>query len=80
IGMLYKPLTLEVGALTPEGKALYLEPATIDMLYTNIGNFYEKNPHEEITTTTGSGLSEGPGNTFTCVYWMGRAYGIIPAP
>ncbi|MHA1265648.1 MAG: hypothetical protein ACTSRS_10480 [Candidatus Helarchaeota archaeon] len=83
IGMLYSPLTLEVGALTAEGKNYYLQPATVDMMYHNVGNFYEKNPFEEISgynSPSNNGLTEGPGNTFTVVYWMGRAYGIIPPP
>lgn len=83
IGMLYAPLTLEVGALSADEKNFYLQPATVDMLYTNVGNFYERNPFEEISGTTSAfndGLTEGPGNTFTVVYWMGRAYGIIPPP
>lgn len=84
IGRLYAPLVeLEVGALQADGKNYYAQPATVDMLYTNTGNFYEKNPFEEISNPVhpnNNGLREGPGNTFTCVYWMGRAYGIIPSP
>lgn len=83
IGTLYSILTIEVGALSEGGKNFYLQPATVDMMYSNIGNFYEQNPYEEISgynRPQNNGLSEGPGNTFTVVYWMGRAYGIIPPP
>ncbi len=83
LGMLYSPLIeLEVDLLTPDGRDLYLEPATVDMMYHNPGNFYESNPFEATGSNRASnnGLSEGPGNTFTCVYWMGRAHGIIPPP
>jgi hypothetical protein len=76
LGSLYYPLTIEINF----DKTRYLQPATVDMLYNNIGNFYERNPFEDVSRTTGDGLSEGPGNTFTCVYWMGRAHGIIPPP
>jgi hypothetical protein len=75
IGMLYAPLKLEV-----DFDDIYLQPATVDMMYNNIGNFYESNPFEATGGHTGNGLSEGPGNTFTVIYWMGRAYGIIPPP
>lgn len=83
LGALYEPLTLEVGVLSEDGRNYYLEPATVDMLYTNVGNFYESNPHEERSGAIhrdNNGLTEGPGNCFTVVYWMGRAYGIIPPP
>jgi len=84
IGMLYSPLiSLEIGALQPDGKDFYSQPATVDMMYTNTGNFYERSPFEEISNPihpNNNGLREGPGNTYTCVYWMGRAYGIIPKP
>ncbi len=75
IGMLYSPLTLEI-----DFEDMYLQPALVDNMYTNVGNFYEKNPFEEVKETTGDGLSEGTGTTFTAVYWMGRAFGIIPPP
>ncbi|NVM52473.1 MAG: hypothetical protein HWN66_02135 [Candidatus Helarchaeota archaeon] len=77
IGSLYKPLTLEI-----DFDDIYLQPATVDMLYSNVGNFYEKCPFDEISVDerTGNGLKEGPGNTYTVVYWMGRAHGIIPPP
>jgi hypothetical protein len=77
IGILYSPLKLEVNF-----EDRYLQPATVDMLYTNVGNFYEKSPFDNVTKEerTGDRLTEGPGNTFTVVYWMGRAYGIIPPP
>lgn len=75
LGMIYSPLTLEINF-----DRMYLQPASIDMMYSNVGNFYESNPHSVFTANHSSrtGLAEGPGNTFTCVYWMGRAYGIIP--
>ncbi|MHA1130115.1 MAG: hypothetical protein ACTSQQ_04840 [Candidatus Helarchaeota archaeon] len=77
LGVLYSPLKLEVSF-----GDIYLQPATVDMMYSNVGNFYEKSPFSPISENerTGDGLTEGPGNTFTVVYWMGRAYGIIPHP
>jgi hypothetical protein len=77
---IYQPLTIEFGVLDNNSRPFYLQPLRIENWLNDIGNFYGSNPFEERRSTTGNGLSEGCGNVFTVVYWMGRAYGIIPPP
>jgi len=76
LGFLYAPVALEID-FTDE---LWMQPATVDMMYYDPGNFWGDNPFEEDGGRQASGLTEGDGRVYNCVYWMGRAYGIIPPP
>ena len=76
MGFLYAPIALEID-FTDE---LWMQPATVDMMYYDPGNFWGDNPFEEDGGRQGNGLTEGDGRVYNCVYWMGRAYGIIPPP
>lgn len=77
---LYSPLTIEFGVLDANNRPYYLQPLTTENWLNDIGNFYGSNPFEERGSITGDLKAEGCGNVFTVVYWMGRAYGIIPPP
>lgn len=77
---IYSPLKIEFGVVDADKRPFYLQPLTVEGFADNIGNFYGSNPFEERRSTTGNLKSEGCGNVFTAVYWMGRAYGIIESP
>ncbi len=76
----YQPLTIEFSVVDKDSRAYYLQPLRTENWINSIGNYYGSNPFQERGSTYGNGLSEGCGNTFTVVYWMGRAYGLIPPP
>lgn len=75
---IYQPLLIEFGVLDSTRRPFYIQPLRTENWLNDIGNYYGSNPFEERGSTEGNGLSEGCGNVFTAVYWMGRAYGIIP--